>query len=62
MLFRSRDVTILEKIKPPFPRITYDEAVKILQKNGRDFKWGDDFGAPDETLITKEFDKPIPIN
>jgi asparaginyl-tRNA synthetase len=58
----KRDVTILEKIKPPFPRITYDEAVKILQKNGRDFKWGDDFGAPDETLITKEFDKPIFIH
>jgi len=58
----KRDVTILEKIKPPFPRITYDEAVKILQKNGRDFKWGDDFGAPDETFITKEFDKPIFIH
>jgi len=58
----KRDVTTLEKIKPPFPRITYDEAVKILQKNGRDFKWGDDFGAPDETLITKEFDKPIFIH
>ncbi len=58
----KRDVTILEKIKPPFPRITYDEAVKILQKNGRNFKWGDDFGAPDETLITKEFDKPIFIH
>ncbi len=58
----KRDVTILEKIKPPFPRITYDEAVKILHKNGRDFKWGDDFGAPDETLITKEFDKPIFIH
>lgn len=58
----ERDVTILEKIKPPFPRITYDEAVEILQKKGRDFKWGDDFGAPDETLIAKKFDKPVMIH
>ncbi len=58
----GRDITKLEKIEPPFPRITYDEAVKILQKNGQDFKWGDDFGAPDETLIAKDFDKPVMIH
>ncbi|MEA3499780.1 MAG: asparagine--tRNA ligase [Candidatus Marinimicrobia bacterium] len=58
----GRNVTKLKKIKPPFPRITYDEAVKILQQNGRDFKWGDDFGAPDETLIAKDFDKPVMIH
>ncbi len=58
----ERDTSKLEKITLPFPRITYDEAVKILQDNGRDFKWGDDFGAPDETLITKKFDTPIMIH
>lgn len=56
----ERDTTMLEKVLPPFPRISYDDAVKIIrEKGGRDFKWGDDFGAPDETLISEQFDKPV---
>ncbi|NLX86291.1 MAG: asparagine--tRNA ligase [Clostridiales bacterium] len=55
----KRDVSRLEKVKAPFPRITYDEAVKMLKNNGFDFEWGNDFGAPDETFIAEQFEKPV---
>ncbi|GAB6088159.1 asparagine--tRNA ligase [Alkaliphilus crotonatoxidans] len=55
----QRDTTILEKIKAPFPRITYTEAVKLLQEGGFEFEWGEDFGAPHETYIAEKFDKPV---
>jgi asparaginyl-tRNA synthetase len=59
--FLERDLSKLEKIIPPFPRITYDEAVDILKKKGLDFEWGHDFGAPHETAISEDFDKPVMI-
>ncbi|GAP63690.1 asparaginyl-tRNA synthetase [Ardenticatena maritima] len=56
----ERDVSVLEKITPPFPRISYDEAVEILHANGfEDFPWGEDFGAPHETTISSQFEKPV---
>jgi asparaginyl-tRNA synthetase len=55
----GRDVSKLEKIQAPFPRITYDEAVERLQKAGVDFTWGDDFGAPHETLLAEQFERPL---
>ena len=55
----ERDTSKLEKISPPFPRITYDEAVELLQKKGFDTKWGDDFGGDEETAISEEFEKPV---
>ncbi len=56
----ERDTTKLARVTPPFPRISYTEAVELLQKNGfPDFKWGDDFGAPHETIISEQFDKPV---
>jgi asparaginyl-tRNA synthetase len=58
----ERDVAKLEKIKPPFPRITYDDAIKVLQKSGNPAKWGDDFGGDEETIISKEFDRPVVIH
>jgi asparaginyl-tRNA synthetase len=58
----GRDVAKLAKIAPPFPRITYDEAVEVLQKAGNPAKWGDDFGADEETLISKQFEKPVIIH
>ncbi|HEV2617124.1 MAG TPA: asparagine--tRNA ligase [Candidatus Acidoferrales bacterium] len=58
----KRDVSKLENIKPPFPRIMYDEAIKVLEKNGNPAKWGDDFGGDEETIISKEFDKPVIIH
>ena len=58
----GRDVGKLEKMAAPFPRITYDEAVRILQKAGNPTKWGDDFGGDEETLLSKEFEKPVIIH
>jgi len=56
----GRDTSKLEKIKAPFPRITYDEAIKWLNDNGfDDIKWGDDFGAPHETAIAENHDMPV---
>ncbi|QYR19860.1 asparagine--tRNA ligase [Paenibacillus sp. sptzw28] len=55
----GRDVSKLETIQAPFPRITYDEAIAML--NGQDFEvpWGEDFGAPHETAIAAKFDRPV---
>ena len=58
----ERDTEKLEKIKRPFPRISYTEAVEILKSKGNDFEWGNDFGAPDETLISEQYDKPVMIH
>ena len=58
----ERDLSKLESIIPPFPRITYDEAVKLLIDNGSEFIYGSDFGAPDESLLSEQFDKPIMIH
>ena len=58
----GRDIKKLEIIKGPFPRLTYDEAVKILRDNGSEFEYGNDLGASDETILSKQFDKPILIH
>mgnify|MGYP003691697355 FL=1 len=58
----ERDISKLENMKPPFPRITYDEAFKLLKERGSTFEYGNDFGAPDETILSNQFDKPIMIH
>jgi asparaginyl-tRNA synthetase len=64
----ERDTSKLEKIEPPFPRLQYDDAVKMLQDahaNGaleHRFEWGGDFGAPDETYISQQFDRPVMVH
>lgn len=58
----QRDVAKLEKIAPPFPRISYNEAIEVLQKAGNSAKWGDDFGGDEETIISKNFEKPVIIH
>ncbi|WP_010284124.1 asparagine--tRNA ligase [Bacillus timonensis] len=56
----GRDVSKLENIKAPFPRISYDEAIEFLHEKGfTDIQWGDDFGAPHETAIAESYDKPV---
>jgi asparaginyl-tRNA synthetase len=62
LMLLERDTTKLESIVPPFPRITYDEAVNLLNDNGVEFTYGSDFGAPDETILSEQFDKPILIH
>lgn len=55
----ERDLAPLEKISTPFPRISYDEAVVVLQKAGSPIQWGDDFGGDEETQISSHFEKPV---
>ena len=55
----GRKIDLLENIKPPFYKITYDEALKILEKKGVYMEWGEDLGADEEYALTKDFDKPI---
>jgi asparaginyl-tRNA synthetase len=55
----ERDVSRLETIKPPFPRIDYGEAIKILQERGSSVKWGEDLGAEDEGLLVEGRDRPV---
>jgi asparaginyl-tRNA synthetase len=64
----GRDVTKLEKVEAPFPRIPYDEAVRMLQEAHakgaleNSFEWGGDLGSPDETYISSQFDKPVMVH
>ncbi|PMQ00914.1 MAG: asparagine--tRNA ligase [Dictyoglomus sp. NZ13-RE01] len=55
----ERDIKPLEKIVPPFPRITYKEAIELLNRKGVPASYGDDFGGDEETVISQEFDKPV---
>jgi len=55
----DRDLSRLEKVRPPFPRLSYDEAVEILRQSGVDFEWGNDFGAPDETILAERHELPV---
>jgi asparaginyl-tRNA synthetase len=70
LAYLERDLTALENVKPPFPRISYDEAIERLHaireatddpelKEQLKIEWGDDFGSPHETVLTKQFDKPV---
>ena len=58
----ERDTTKLENVKAPFPRLSYDEAAALLKEKGLPFEWGGDFGAPDETAISENFDRPVCVH
>ena len=64
----GRDIAKLEKIEAPFPRITYDEAVKKLQEGHAQgalenrFEYGGDLGSPDETYLSSQYDKPVMVH
>jgi asparaginyl-tRNA synthetase len=58
----ERDVTKLETVKAPFPRITYDEAVATLKAKGLPIDWGGDFGGPDETALSEQYDRPVMVH
>jgi len=58
----ERDISKLERVLPPFPRITYEEAIAILQKKGNPTKLGDDFGGDEETILSQEFDRPVIVH
>jgi asparaginyl-tRNA synthetase len=58
----ERDTSKLEAVQAPFPRISYDDAVSRLQAKGLSIEWGGDFGGPDETAISQEFDRPVMVH
>ena len=58
----KRDLAKLEAVSLPFPRLSYTEAVKILNEMGHPFEWGNDFGAPDEVAISDKFQSPVFIH
>ena len=58
----ERDTTKLKNVKKPLPRISYDEAVEILKKNGSEFEYGNDLGGTDETIISEKFDRPVMVH
>jgi asparaginyl-tRNA synthetase len=58
----ERDVSKLEAVQKPFPRISYDDAVKTLQAKGLPIQWGGDFGGPDETTLSEEYDRPLMVH
>ncbi len=58
----ERDLSLLERIVPPFPRIRYGEAVEILKGKGYDVSWGDDFGGDEETALAEHFEKPVLVH
>jgi asparaginyl-tRNA synthetase len=58
----KRDTVKLQNVKPPFPRISYEDAIKVLQKHGNPAKFGDDIGGDEETIISNEFDRPVMVH
>ena len=58
----ERDISKLESVVKPFPRLSYDEAVEILKTNGVDFEWGGDLGGSDETIISSQYDRPVMVH
>ena len=55
----ERDTTPLQNVTPPFPRVDYTDGVRILQEKGNDIQWGQDLGAPDETALAEQHDRPV---
>ncbi|MBV8829623.1 MAG: asparagine--tRNA ligase [Acidobacteriaceae bacterium] len=58
----ERDLSKLTSVGAPFPRMSYDEAVKVLQSKGSEIQWGGDFGNADETLLTEDYDRPVIVD
>ena len=58
----ERDTRMLERVKNPFPRITYDEGMRILKEQGSDIEWGSDLGGDDETIISGQFEAPVLVH
>jgi len=62
LIVLERDITKLERVVPPFPRITYEEAIVILHKKNNPTQVGDDLGGDEETIVSQEFDRPVIIH
>ncbi len=58
----ERDTSKLENVRPPFHRLSYDDALKLLNQKGSQLPWGEDLGGADETFISQQFDKPVIVH
>ena len=58
----ERDTAKLEQVRPPFPRLHYDDAIKLIQSKGSETRWGSDFGGTDETMIADAHDRPVVVH
>ncbi len=58
----ERDVSKLRNVTPPFPRISYDEAVEVIRKAGHPMQWGDDIGGDEETIVASAYDRPVMVH
>ncbi|HET9886750.1 MAG TPA: asparagine--tRNA ligase [bacterium] len=58
----ERDVERLRNVQPPFPRLSYRDAIQLLREHGKEAAFGDDFGAEDETIISSSFDRPVIVH
>jgi len=58
----ERDVAKLENVRPPFPRLHYDDAIKLIQAKGSATQWGSDFGGTDETIVAEAHDRPVVVH
>jgi asparaginyl-tRNA synthetase len=62
LIVLERDVSKLESVQKPFPRISYDDAITTLQSKGMPIEWGGDFGGPDETILSEQHDRPLMVH
>ena len=58
----ERDTSKLENVRAPFPRLHYDDAIKLIQSKGSQTQWGSDFGGTDETIIAEAYDRPVVVH
>ncbi len=58
----ERDTSTLENVKRPFPRLHYDDAIKLIQEKGSETQWGSDFGGTDETVIAEAHERPVVVH
>ena len=58
----ERDISLIEKIAAPFPRLSYDDAIAIIQDDGLSIEWGDDLGAEHESMLSSKFDAPVLVH
>ncbi len=58
----KRDTAKLQAVRPPFPRLSYDEAIEVLHRNSNPTTWGDDFGGDEETILSSQFDRPVIVH
>jgi asparaginyl-tRNA synthetase len=58
----ERDTAKLQSVVPPFPRITYTEAIEVLKQAGHPIQWGDDIGGDEETVLANQYDRPVMVS